>query len=496
MNSFMGDVSEDLIPDARGHGLCRCLAGVNANPVLGLVLGFLVFLSPGAARVDSGAIAVPEYPLGAIADEDVVVPSGMNPIDRSLGLGLGEEVLPEQLWVYRRNLGVTARVVEELQSEFVQTQDKFRKVLIDAFGQLPVNRRDVNSVRFRSLQATFQNGNDGFPVSYQLAVAWAYELDDSHFFLPVSLSVFECFVGRAVLPTDELLPDYIDKVLVLPMRVEIEAGPIERQLEEGVLIGGTSVDVISVIRDRVYRALAGESLLLADYVSRRVRPNAMIDEALTARLREERAAVDSLAVRLTEGALIVPRGDTITEAHLELLAALKSALQPVAEDSRGDRELGRTFFEQYGVWALGGSLAVLIALGWYLITHGQRRSRLPVLVRDPLRAGPGDPEGKAEDSVIVQALRDKTVQALYSQHLEFQRHEQSAAELLRELEAVIANLEPQAQDRIHQYETRIRELEQQLANKEEENRELIRVQIVSTRRDIARTLSGSEWEAN
>jgi len=98
--------------------------------------------------------------------------------------------------------------------------------------------------------------------------------------------------------------------------------------------------------------------------------------------------------------------------------------------------------------------------------------------------------------VIVQALRDKTVQALYSQHLEFQRHEQSATELLRELEGVIANLEPQAQDRIRQYETRIRELERQLADKEDENRELIRVQIESTRRDIARTLSGVGWEAN
>lgn len=461
-----------------------------------VLLGLVIAFGPARANTDLETDSLPEYGLGEIAETDVTVPPGVNPIDRGLGLGLGAEVPPEQLWVFRRNLGATARVVEELQADFVRTQDRFRKALIESFGQLPVNRRDLNSVRFRSLQATFQNENDGFPVNYQLAVAWAYELDDSHFFLPVSLSVFECFVGRAVLPDEAALPDYVAEVLILAVGDVVEAGPIEEQLQGSVLIGGTSVDSVSVIRERVYRALAGESLVLAGYVSRRVRSNATVDQSLTARLREQRIAVDALADQLTEGALIVQQGEVVTESHLELLTALRTAMEPVATDSRGDPAFGRTFLERYGFWISGVGLVCLACGIWFLMVRRRGRSRLPALIREPSDSTSRYREGRAEDSVIVQALRDKTVQALYSQHQDFLRHEQSATDLLRELEVVIANLEPQTQDKLHQYETRIRELEQQLADKEDENRELIRVQIESTRRDIARTLSGAGWEAN
>lgn len=461
-----------------------------------VLLGLVIAFGSARANTDLETDPLPEFGLGEIAGADVTVPPGVNPIDRGLGLGLGAEVHPEQLWVFRRNLGATARVVEALQADFVRTQDRFRKALIESFGQLPVNRRDVNSVRFRSLQATFQNENDGFPVNYQLAVAWAYELDDSHFFLPVSLSVFECFVGRAVLPDEEALPDYVAEVLILPVEDAVEAGPIEEQLQGSVLIGGTSVDSVAVIRQRVYRALAGESLVLAGYVSRRVRSNATVDHSLTARLREQRIAVDALADQLTEGTLIVQKGDVVTESHLELLTALRIAMEPVAIDSRGDPTFGRTFLERYGFWISGIGFVCLAGGVWFLMVHRRGRSRLPALIREPSASTTGFRETRAEDSVIVQALRDKTVQALYSQHQDFLRHEQSATDLLRELEEVIANLEPQTQDKLHQYESRIRELEQQLADKEDENRELIRVQIESTRRDIARTLSGAGWEAN
>lgn len=496
----MHSVSRDLIRVAGA-----CLGRRRLPPIAGrltllrrwwILSGLLVMAGPAGLLAEPELVVLPEYELGEIAAADVVVPAGVNPIDRGLGLGLSAGVPAEQFWVFRRDLRTTARLVEELQADFVRSQDRFRQALVEAFGQLPVNRRDVNSVRFRSLQATFQNENDGFPVNYQLAVAWAYELDDSHFFLPVSLSVFECFVGRAVLPDESLLPDYVAEVLILPVGEATVEGPIEEQLEGSVLIGGTSVDAVSVIRQRVYRALAGESLVLADHVSRRVRANATIDEALTARLREERITVDAVADRLTEGALIVQQGEQVSETHLELLAALKTSLKPLPTDSRGDPNLGRSFLERNGFWLSGLGLAVLVAVWWVLMVRRRGRSRLPVLVRDPSEPGAGFSGARAEDSVIVQALRDKTVQALYSQHQEFRRHEQSATELLRELEEVIANLEPRTQEKIRQFETRIRELELQLAEKEDENRELIRVQIESTRRDIARTLSSAGWEAN
>ena len=462
---------------------------------------------PARGDPSSGSIAGWDYEIGDVAKADVVVPAGLNPIDRSLGLGLSAPSRPDELWVYRRELGTTARVVAALRAEFVRTQDRFRQVLIETFRQIPVSRRDVNSVRFRSLQAAFQNENDGFPVSYQLAVAWAYELDDSHFFLPVSLSVFESFVGRAVLPDGETLPNYTDEVLVLPANQKLPEGPLEEVLEAAALITGVSVDAVAVVRSRVYRALAGESLLLADYVSRRMVANSLVDRDLTAHLRGRKAVVDSLARQLTEGALIVGQGEVITAAHRERIAALRKAMLPPAADERGEPRLSFRFLQPstwlHGEWSpadrwnLGlGIFLLLTVSAWVIIIRRRPRSRLPAVIPDQANRVFGSEEERAEESVIVRALRDRTVQALYSQHKDFLHREQSATELLREFEERIASLEPRAQAKIRSYEAKIAELEKQLSEREEENRELIRMQIQNTRREMARALSGSEWESN
>ena len=209
----MADVSGMQIARSLWHSLLRSVVAI--GPLVGLLA---LSLNPerlsGADRVDSSS--VPEYQIGDLAIEDVVVPAGLVPPVPGLGIGLSELARADQLWVCRRDLETTARVVEDLQTDFVRSQDRFREILVDAFGELPVNRRDINSVRFRSLQATFQNQNEGFPVNYQLAVSWAYELDDSHFFLPVSLSVFESFVGRAVVRDGGGRPDDGDQVLIVP----------------------------------------------------------------------------------------------------------------------------------------------------------------------------------------------------------------------------------------------------------------------------------------
>ncbi|MEZ5276449.1 MAG: hypothetical protein R3F07_08730 [Opitutaceae bacterium] len=478
----------------------------------GLVVGGVALLMIATAgRAEDAAVSDSinnwDYQIGDVAEADIFVPAGLRSIDRSLGLGLSAESRPEQLWVYRRELETTARVVASLQADFVEAQRRFRAVLIETFGQIPVSRRDVNSVRFRSLQATFQNANDGFPVSYQLAVAWAYELDDSHFFLPVSLSVYECFIGRAVLPEEEILPDYADEVLVLPVNQSVPEGPVEETMEGAVAISGISVDAIPVVQDRVYRALAGESLILADYVSRRVVPNAIVDEDLTRRLRSRKAVIDSLSQQLTPGALVVGRGETITQSHLDRLAALQKVMLPPEIDLRGKPKLSFRFLQPstwlHGEWSVAdrwnlglGFFLILAASAWVIILQRRPRSRLPAVIPDGRNGGFGTEEERAEESVIVRALRDRTVQALYSQHKDFLEHERSATELLREFEERVASLEPRTQAKIRSYEAKIEELERQLADKEEENRELIRIQIQNTRKEMARAMSGSDWEAN
>jgi hypothetical protein len=449
-----------------------------------------------------------EYQIGDMAIEDVVVPAGLAQPDPGLGLGLSGLVNADQLWVCRRDLETTARVVEELQTDFVGSQDRFREVLVDAFGELPVERRNVNSVRFRSLQATFQNRNEGFPVNYQLAVSWAYELDDSHFFLPVSLAVFESFVGRAVVADGGGRPGDGDQVLIVPAG-QISGGDysVPEILEDALLIDGNSVDEISDIRERVYRALAGESLILAQYVARRIQPNAEIESDLTKGLRLYKKSTDALSERLAEGAVIVRKGERITDDTLALLAELKIAMDESRVSRQPDGSVGSPSWLRSALssvhitsvngWIVGFGLALAIVIAVWTTSYLTRsKARLPALIPEPEEGGFSSDSGRNEDTVLIRALRDRTVQALYSQHQEFLAHEKSATELLKDFENRIATLEPRAQEKIRGYELRIEELERQLADKEEENRELIRNQIESTRREIARELTGTGFENN
>ena len=498
----MADVSAKLIVRLRWSSFPRLVAVI--GPLAALLA---VSLGPerlsGADQTESWS--VPEYQIGDLAIEDVVVPAGLAAPDSGLELGL---VDGGQLWVCRRDLEITARVVEELQADFVRSQDRFRDVLISEFGQLPVERRDVNSVRFRSLQATFQNRNEGFPVNYQLAVSWAYELDDSHFFLPVSLSVFESFVGRAIVPDGADRPGDGDRVLVVPAgQIGESDRPVVEILEDAILIDGNSVDEISGVRERVYRALAGESLILAQYVARHIRPNAEIDDGLTADLRLHKESVDALWSRLTAGTIIVRKGERITEDTLSLLAELEMAI----DESRANRQpegslrspswlpsvLSPDRLTSVHGWIVGFGLALVIAIAVWTTSHLSRNKvRLPAVIHESEDAGSFSGAGKDEDAILVRALRDRTVQALYSQHREFLAHEKSATDLLKDFERRIATLEPGSQQKIRRYEARIEELERKLADKEAENRELIQRQIESTRREIARELTGVGFENN
>jgi hypothetical protein len=498
----MADVSAKPIEGTWWSSFASLVATIGPVAVL-LAVSLESERLSGADRTEVSS--VPEYKIGDLAIEDVIVPAGLTPPDSGLEFGLDGT---GRLWVYRRDLEVTARVVEELQADFVRSQDRFREVLVEAFGELPIERRDVNSVRFRSLQATFQNRNEGFPVNYQLAVSWAYELDDSHFFLPVSLSVFESFVGRAVVPDGVVRPEDGDRVLVVPAG-QIGDGdrPVAEILEDAVLIDGNSVDEISDVRERVYRALAGESLILAQYVARHIRPNAAIDDDLTADLRLYKESMDALAARLTAGAIIVRKGDRITEETISLLAELEKAV----DESRTNRQdegllrspswlpsfLSPERFTSVNGWMVGFGLALVVAIAVWATSHLRKnKTRLPAVIVRPGDAGSFGAAGHDADAVLVRALRDRTVQALYSQHREFLAHEKSATDLLKDFERRIAALEPGSREKIRRYEARIEELERKLADKEAENRELIQRQIESTRKEIARELTGVGFENN
>jgi hypothetical protein len=85
---------------------------------------------------------------------------------------------------------------------------------------------------------------------------------------------------------------------------------------------------------------------------------------------------------------------------------------------------------------------------------------------------------------LAESLKEAVVQGLAAQRSELLKAQQSAATEISELVHRLDELKAPIQERLHSYETRIHELERDLAERNEENRELLKLKIEMTRRQL------------
>ena len=85
---------------------------------------------------------------------------------------------------------------------------------------------------------------------------------------------------------------------------------------------------------------------------------------------------------------------------------------------------------------------------------------------------------------LAESLKEAVVQGLAAQRSELLKAQQTAALEISELVHRLDELKAPIQERLHSYETRIHELEHDLAERNEENRELLKLKIEMTRRQL------------
>jgi hypothetical protein len=85
---------------------------------------------------------------------------------------------------------------------------------------------------------------------------------------------------------------------------------------------------------------------------------------------------------------------------------------------------------------------------------------------------------------LAESLKEAVVQGLAAQRSELLKAQHSAALEISELVQRLDELKAPMQDRLRSYEDRIHELEKNLAERNEENRELLKLKIEMTRRQL------------
>ena len=86
--------------------------------------------------------------------------------------------------------------------------------------------------------------------------------------------------------------------------------------------------------------------------------------------------------------------------------------------------------------------------------------------------------------MLVQAVKDAVVQELAAQRRELLRAQENAALELVAMIRRLDSLQAPLQDRLRAYESRIQELEKELAARAEENHELLKLKIEMLRRQL------------
>jgi hypothetical protein len=231
---------------------------------------------------------------------------------------------------------------------------------------------------------------------------------------------------------------------------------------------------------------------IASYVRLNAVPDKEATESLRARRIEGVTANDSFAA----GQVVVRRGQRIDRAALAALAAMREksvigTLQTklAAEQSVAGRISQQTFWIAGGLAGVG---LILAAILWRL----RARPSAALVTTDGAGLAGGDgiwrdraliAEGKAERaqqairSGVMGWMRERIFQNLFRQRERLLTAQEKAEQEMRELEQRLGQLQAPLQDRIRAYERRIEELERELADKGEENRQLIGARI-----DVAR----------
>ena len=97
---------------------------------------------------------------------------------------------------------------------------------------------------------------------------------------------------------------------------------------------------------------------------------------------------------------------------------------------------------------------------------------------------------------LAQVLKEAVVQGLAAQRSELLQFQQSAAMEISRLVHRLDELQTPLRDRLRTYEVRIDELEKDLAARNEENRELLKIKIEMLRRQLETERSRTRAEFN
>lgn len=456
------------------------------------LLGFCTLvLVPGPSLL---AKDLADYHLGDTIEEDIVTPVKLTVIDEETTRILKEREagrVPVHMDYYTNSAN---EAVADFRSAFTSTRTHFLGFVQAAYGKQRLSPAEIASPRYQRMFAAFKIENTRFPVTTNLAETWLTGQSDTTFEAEIVSKLREA-MEHPVRSPDTVPPEFkIGSTARLVMLAGTNEVATPQMAEDrGNTVAKTDMISYDRTRSQLEAAFPPEDHAIARYVISFVRPNCIVDEALTRELRARRTDPILAADHYQAGQVIARRGQVVDRRIMAALEQLreKTDLGRLRESLRAE-QLKAAAASRQKRWLVAGAsgiFLVLLFLIWRLARRKPRATLLPARIASSgVRAelpSPGDEALRAGLlSHLAGLISNLFVRRLISQRAELLDSQEKAAAEVDQLGARLEHAHSRMQDRLLAYERRIAELEKELETKDEENRELIKAELRTIRKQL------------
>ena len=469
------------------------------------VCGGVVFFISAVHAKDLAA-----YRTGDLAEENISTPVALDVIDADTTAARKVAEALKTPAIFRSYPNPTNAMVKDFLMAFERTRALFATNLPGAFGVITNADEAVATPGFAQFLTAFNRKAVPFPISTELASVWAHGDSDE----AIQTRLVNSLLAMTHRP---IRPDNLPAGFGLgeTLRLAPVDGPQDELTladaeQRGKLVTATSVTTVTRLRDLFRRTFSQPEQAMARGIGKFLQTNCELDARLTQQARDRDTRQLVVVSHYDAGQVIVPRGEIIDAKMKAALVQLNEKLMPGQLNSQlaAQREQLRAQLERAAAqkirdqeinqrnqalaartrnqWLLAAFIGISsVALGaWILVRHRRRPvSLLPVRV-EKSAIQPSDFFQASLTPQVAQILKDAVVQGLAAQRSELLQAQQAAAAEIGALVHRLDELKAPMQDRLRSYEDRIVELEKDLAERNEENRELLKMKIEMTRRQL------------
>jgi len=456
-----------------------------------------------------------EYRLGDPVTEDIITPVPLMVVDPEATAALKQKEAQRIPVVFRHDKSAAAFVEVELRETFSLARSNFVRLMHSSFHHTRLEPANLPTQQFSKLMASFKRQNKLFPLSRQLAEEWA--LGKEGLAEQIMLSERLRQIQERPIRQDILAnaPKIGSQVRFVAVGSALEPITLEEIQTRGENAPRTNLLTLSRARLALREYFTADEEAAAKFAARCLRVNCFVETELTQMARARHTEALFVADNYQAGQVVARAGQLVDRKILAALSQLQEKTmagrlqqQVAIEQVQAARIRANNQLLVAGL--IGVASLLLAVLAWFAFRNKPATSLLPAVTTagaaSPAEAGWQQRALAAEQQVarthdairsgVMTQLKEKVVSSLVTQRSEMLAAQQAAAAEMAELERRLNELHAPLQDRLRAYENRIADLEQALAAKGEENRELIRAKIELMRKQLEITRSGSNLQFN